>query len=211
MVDVAVPVKSVPFWIARPGLPGDGPGARERRHSLEGLSEDLRPGWIGLGVNGLDRTPVAHYVVFVRPSGRRTPSPPIEPIVTLDARQSPSWKTARGSPGRQRGPTMSHKPFADDCPLSWSAPSCSSPPMPSVIPRCWPRAASGRPTSSRARVPTRSPSRSVPTRPASWSGPGGLPPTSRRLPFESPGLPKDGDSKPIDRRRTRTTAEPFES
>ena len=50
---------------------------------------------------------------------------------------------------------------------------CSSRPTPDGIPPCWPRAGSGRPTSSPAASPIRWPSPSAPILRGSWSGPGG--------------------------------------
>ncbi|MDR3639103.1 MAG: metallophosphoesterase family protein [Isosphaeraceae bacterium] len=65
-VTVAAPGASVPFWLKdqvferAPGVlhgpGGDWPTYRRTFHA----------GWVGLGVNGLDRRPAAHYVVFVR-------------------------------------------------------------------------------------------------------------------------------------------------
>ena len=62
------------------------------------------------------------------------------------------------------------------------------------IPRCWRRAASGKPTSSRARLPIRSRSRLAPTRPGSWSGPGERPPSNTSTAIRIARLPKDAES-----------------
>src|SRR5206468_1281924 len=71
VVDVAVPINSVPFWLGDQDF-------RPTNLSLENPDTTWRVyrrtfdrGWVGLGVTGLDRTPVAHYVVFIRPLGAR--------------------------------------------------------------------------------------------------------------------------------------------
>jgi hypothetical protein len=71
IVEVAAPESSVPFWVRDLGFEPTG---------LSLVNEDARwtvfrktqpAGWIGLGVNGLDRTPPAHFVVFLRaPKGQ---------------------------------------------------------------------------------------------------------------------------------------------
>ena len=71
-VDVAVPVKSIPFWIADQGFQATTLSLENCDSSWAVYRKYFEPGWIGLGVNGLDRTPVAHYVVFV--GSRRTRS-----------------------------------------------------------------------------------------------------------------------------------------
>jgi acid phosphatase type 7 len=108
-LDLAVPVTSVPFWIADQGF-------RKTNLSLENCDtswtvyrKSFEPGWIGLGVNGLDRTPVAHYVVFVRSQGSAN-TRVLQSMVKLDARQSPSWKTVPVRPGVSAAHDA-HKPF----------------------------------------------------------------------------------------------------
>ncbi len=54
-------------------------------------------GRIELGVNGLDRTPVAHYVVFIRPIGQ-DPANGDRPVVTLDGGQEAHWRLAVARP-----------------------------------------------------------------------------------------------------------------
>ena len=75
-----------------------------------------------------------------------------QPVVKLDPRQSPAWRTSACPARRQCGPRCIEA-VSGDCRLSWWTRSCSSPRTPSGIRRCWPRAASGRRTSSRARIP----------------------------------------------------------
>jgi len=63
---VTAPRRSLPFWL-------DGQGFRDSALTLNGpggpwavFRKSSGPGWVGLGVNGLDRSPRAHYAVFVR-------------------------------------------------------------------------------------------------------------------------------------------------
>ncbi|GAC1473274.1 MAG: hypothetical protein NVSMB9_21620 [Isosphaeraceae bacterium] len=65
-VQVACPPGTVPFWLADLGFTRGGTA-----YVLEGAPWALyrkvyKTGWIGLGVNGLDRSPRGHYSVFVR-------------------------------------------------------------------------------------------------------------------------------------------------
>ncbi len=82
VVDVAVPVKSVPFWVGDQGFQPTDLVLDNTDTAWRVYRKTFDSGWIGLGVNNLDRTPVAHYVVFVRPAtGRETalhePSSPL--------------------------------------------------------------------------------------------------------------------------------------
>jgi hypothetical protein len=100
VVDVAAPVDSVPFWLADRGF---------RETELSMVNPDARwrvyrrgfdRGRIGLGVNGLDRTPPAHYVVFVRPRGGRAAGEcPEQPAVMLDEDRRESWRVVESRPG----------------------------------------------------------------------------------------------------------------
>lgn len=66
-VEVAVPADAVPFWLDEQGFAkadidlanADGPFFVYHRY--------FTPGWVGLGVNGLDASPRSHYAVFVLP------------------------------------------------------------------------------------------------------------------------------------------------
>jgi hypothetical protein len=89
VVAVAAPASSVPFWLRDLGF---------EPTELTLANEDARwsvyrktypAGWIGLGVNGLDRASPAHYVVFLRaPPGW----PPLEQsAVALEDLMAPHW------------------------------------------------------------------------------------------------------------------------
>src|SRR5262245_36722946 len=69
LVDVAAPAASLPFWLGdlgfrRVNAPLHVAGAEWVR-----FQRRFPPGLVALGVNGLDRTPGAHYAVFVRAIG----------------------------------------------------------------------------------------------------------------------------------------------
>lgn len=63
---VAAPRETVPFWLEDQGFEA----TPDRLHGPGGewtlFRKTFEAGWVGLGVNGLDRRPLAHYVVFVQ-------------------------------------------------------------------------------------------------------------------------------------------------
>jgi hypothetical protein len=70
-VDVATPSSSVPFWLRDQGFSSRGLELKSAETCWTVFRKSFPAGWIGLGVNGLDRTPPEHYVVFVRsPDGQ---------------------------------------------------------------------------------------------------------------------------------------------
>lgn len=100
VVDVAAPEASVPFWLPDRGFREVGTSLvnPDGRWKLYRRAFDRGP--IGLGVNGLDRSPPAHYVVFVRPLARPGPGErPRPPVVTLDVDQRAAWRLNVASPG----------------------------------------------------------------------------------------------------------------
>jgi hypothetical protein len=67
---VAYPRGSAPFWLTDQGFRPAGISLRDPELTWEVTCKSFAPGWVGLGVNGLDRTPPAHYAVLLRsPSG----------------------------------------------------------------------------------------------------------------------------------------------
>ena len=99
VVDVAAPMESAPFWLADRGF---------RETDLSLANPDARwklyrrtfdRGPIGLGVNGLDRSPPAHYVVFIRPlEGREAGGRAERPVVTLEEGHRDSWREVVAGP-----------------------------------------------------------------------------------------------------------------
>jgi acid phosphatase type 7 len=110
IIDVAVPVESVPFWIADQGFVATDLKLKNGDTSWSVYRKAFERGWIGLGVNGLDRKPDAHYVVFVR--NREGEKANLgQPIVSLDADRSVSWRLTTAHPGVSAA-NDAHKPFA---------------------------------------------------------------------------------------------------
>jgi hypothetical protein len=73
-IDVAARDDAIPFWLADQGFrrTGDALEVLGERWALFRMTAPA--GWVGLGVNGLDRKVRGHYVVFLRPrSGTRPP------------------------------------------------------------------------------------------------------------------------------------------
>ena len=125
---------SVPFWIHDQGFVATG----ETLANLDGrwllFRKAFPPGWIGLGVNGLDRSPPAHYVVFLRsPPDRRAASGGFDhagPGVGGPLAQAESPGPASARRGRSAGPSRRF-------PHRSRVPSCSSRSTIDATPRCW--------------------------------------------------------------------------
>jgi 3',5'-cyclic AMP phosphodiesterase CpdA len=111
IVDVAVPVMSIPFWIADQGFQRTELTLENADTSWAVYRKSFRSGTIGLGVNGLDRTPAAHYVVFVRRTGDPK-SAARSSFLTLDSTRSPAWRMTRARPGVSAA-NDAHKPFRE--------------------------------------------------------------------------------------------------
>jgi acid phosphatase type 7 len=109
VVDVAVAANSVPFWIADQGFEATGLRLFNCDTAWTVYRKAFEPGWIGLGVNGLDRTPAAHYVVFVR-SRDGGKADLVPSMLALDDQQSPTWRVATALPGASAAHDA-HKPF----------------------------------------------------------------------------------------------------
>jgi hypothetical protein len=98
VVDVAAPAGSIPFWVRDRGFRRTDVVLENPDTSWRLFRKTFGAGWIGLGVNSLDRTPLAHYVVFVRPSDSRELA--IRQFsVDLDHRHAASWNTTPARPG----------------------------------------------------------------------------------------------------------------
>ena len=109
IVDVAAPVGSIPFWVSDQGFETTGIVLKNPDAAWRVYRKHFPSGTVGLGVNGLDRTPPAHYVVFVR---RTPPGEPAnaQPSVSLETRSAGSWKISRADPGASAARDC-HKPF----------------------------------------------------------------------------------------------------
>ncbi|QEH37185.1 Calcineurin-like phosphoesterase [Aquisphaera giovannonii] len=96
-VAVAAPPSSVPFWIRDRGFIEDGDGLEVEGSRWSVYRKDFPAGWIGLGVNGLDRSPAAHYVAFVRAKAGSPPLEAAEVELSEDCRQA--WRLVVAGPG----------------------------------------------------------------------------------------------------------------
>ena len=65
-VIVAAPRGSAPFWLKDLGFTPWGQPLRDAELVWDLHRKTFPAGWIGLGVNGLDRRPTAHYAVFLQ-------------------------------------------------------------------------------------------------------------------------------------------------
>jgi hypothetical protein len=65
VVNVAAPASSIPFWVRDQGFVATGTTLENADARWVVFRRLFPAGWVGLGVNGLDRTPPAHYVVFL--------------------------------------------------------------------------------------------------------------------------------------------------
>jgi hypothetical protein len=98
VVDVAVPTASKPFWIDDQGFLSTDLVLQNADTTWQIYRKSFPAGTVGLGVNGLDRTLVAHYVVFVRARNELEPGhrPPM--VIPCD-RESMAWKITPAGPG----------------------------------------------------------------------------------------------------------------
>jgi acid phosphatase type 7 len=110
LVDVAAPTDSIPFWLADRGFRETGRTLVNADATWRLYRRPFDRGWIELGVNGLDRTPVAHYVVFIRPLVK-TSTGAEGRVVSLADGQEACWRMAVAGDGVSAAFDAS-KPFA---------------------------------------------------------------------------------------------------
>ncbi len=91
-VEVATPGQAVPFWLKDLGFRRTARPLRVAGADWAVYQKTFPAGWVGLGVNGLDRTPKAHYLVFVRSA---EPSPTFE----LDGINPDAWRIVAARDG----------------------------------------------------------------------------------------------------------------
>ncbi len=114
IVDVAAPEGSAPFWLADRGFRETERSLTNRDGRWKVFRRSFDPGPIGLGVNGLDRTRPAHYVVFVRSAGAG------QPVVSLDE-GAETWRmiVAEGSVSAARDLVRPFEAIPDDLVGAW--------------------------------------------------------------------------------------------
>lgn len=109
IVAVAAPRGAAPFWLDDQGFRPLGRSIRVDGRPWDVYRRRFPAGWIGLGVNGLDRSSDEHYVAFVRPG----PGAPVA-ADALELRPDPdaSWEVATA---REAVSVASdeHRPIAD--------------------------------------------------------------------------------------------------
>jgi hypothetical protein len=110
VVRIAAPAASVPFWLEDLDFEPEAVDLANEDTSWKLFRRNFKPGVIGLGVNGLDRTPLAHYAVFVSPADCRAPDC-IDGLIVLDAASAQSWKVVRASPKASAAHDV-YRPFA---------------------------------------------------------------------------------------------------
>ena len=108
-MDVAAPESSVPFWIHDQRFVATDLTLANPDGRWVLFRKEFPPGWIGLGVNGLDRSPRAHYVVFLRSASPRSPLSPDS--ITLGAASGDRWRKLTARPGVSAVQELS-RPFA---------------------------------------------------------------------------------------------------
>jgi hypothetical protein len=112
VVHVAAPRGSIPFWLEDQGFRATELTLENEDTSWRVFKKTFNPGWVGLGVNGLDRAPLAHYVVFIQAASAETACghkattltalashESIGDWLSLNARDEQSWKLAIARPG----------------------------------------------------------------------------------------------------------------
>jgi hypothetical protein len=110
IVYVAAAAKSVPFWLADLGFEPLELALQNEDTGWKLFRKTFGSGWVGLGVNGLDRSPVVHYAVFVQPEDQKR-SPSSQAVPTLAPTSARAWKTTLARPGVSSAHD-SHRPFA---------------------------------------------------------------------------------------------------
>jgi hypothetical protein len=108
-VEVAAPCSSVPFWLCDQGFSASGLELKSAGTRWSLFRKSFPAGWIGLGVNGLDRTPPEHYVVFLR---SRAGQPPLSRDTIELAAAAGDWQMVEARPG-VRPAQDALEPFAE--------------------------------------------------------------------------------------------------
>jgi hypothetical protein len=108
-VEIAAPRRTVPFWVTERGFLATGFTLINDDAVWVTFRKSFPRGWIGLGVNGLDRTPPAHYVVFLRSASG---DPQLgKGNVTLGPREAGDWTLVVAKQGISAAHDV-YRPFA---------------------------------------------------------------------------------------------------
>ncbi len=115
VVDVAAPADAPPFWLADRGFVATGLSLTNDDATWRIYRRTFDRGPVGLGVNGLDLGPTAHYAVFVRSLANSGTAPTRDrgaPIVRLAESCRPDWRTMIARPGVSAA-FDAYRPFAE--------------------------------------------------------------------------------------------------
>lgn len=116
IVDIAAATDAPPFWLADRGFVATGLSMTNDDATWRVYRRTFDRGSVGLGVNGLDLTPSAHYVVFVRALAARMGTAPAAdtdtPDVRLAASCRPAWRATIARPGASAAFDV-YRPFAE--------------------------------------------------------------------------------------------------
>ncbi|WP_165219592.1 purple acid phosphatase family protein [Aquisphaera insulae] len=97
VVSVASPAASVPFWVHDRGFMATSDALRIAGDRWAVYRKAFPAGWIGLGVNGLDRRASAHYVALIQDAnGPGSMSPE---AVVLAGGPGNDWRVVEAAPG----------------------------------------------------------------------------------------------------------------
>jgi hypothetical protein len=109
VVEVAAPERSVPFWLHDLGFAPTGGSLENDDAHWRVFRKAFPPGWVGLGVNSLDRRPPAHYVVFLRDAPG---APPLRPgDIRIHPDDSGAWSLVKARQGTSAARDV-YRPFA---------------------------------------------------------------------------------------------------
>lgn len=109
VVHVAAPSQSVPFWINDQGFEPTAIRLKNADAEWSTYRKLVQAGWIGLGVNGLDRTPPTHYMVFLKSVEK---SGDVQASVELRSTDREDWKLATVDTTRRVSPDFDvYHPF----------------------------------------------------------------------------------------------------
>jgi hypothetical protein len=97
VVEIVAPVSSVPFWVREEGFSVTEVRLENDDTSWGLFRRQFPAGWVGLGVNAMDQSSPAHYVVFLRaPPGR----PPLqEADLSWSQQVEAQWARVRACAG----------------------------------------------------------------------------------------------------------------
>ena len=111
-VFVAAPADSIPFWLEDQGFEATTTRLENENGDWRLFRRNVSAGTLGLGVNGLDRTPPGHYAVFLKPASKSITD--LRDLVTLQNTDAADWRILPVNGGSKISPAFDvHRPFRD--------------------------------------------------------------------------------------------------